>query len=145
MITSIETHQVELLHGEITGRVINAFYATYDCLGTGFLESVYRAGLALELADAGLRLRREVPIDVWMKGHRIGHFRADMIVNDVVILEIKASRAVDDADRRQVMNYLRATDVEVGLLLHFGPKPAFQRFFFENTKKQGSAAPLRKP
>jgi GxxExxY protein len=130
----------KLMHGDLTGRIIGGFYAVYDELGYGFLESVYRNALVYELLQRGLSASIETPVDVWYKGQRVGHYRADIIVAETVVIEAKASRAIDEADRKQLMNYLRATNLEVGLLLHFGPKAAFQRIVFENQRKRASNA-----
>ena len=100
---------------------------------------MYRNALAYELEKRGVACAREVPVEVWYKGQKIGHFRADLVVEQCIVLEVKASKSVDDADRRQLLNYLRATQLELGLLLHFGPKAAFQRLIFENQPKRGLA------
>lgn len=124
-----------MVEAALTGQVIGAFYSTYDALGFGFLESVYCNALALELRARGISFRREAPIDVWMRGVRVGHFRADFVVEDGIVLEVKASRTLDEGNRRQLLNYLRATKIEIGLLLHFGPKPEFHRYFMGNSTK----------
>src|SRR5688572_6776534 len=125
----------ELLHSRLTNRVIKSFYCVYDALGFGFLESVYCNALAHEFTKAGLRFEREVVMDVWYDGVLVGHFRADFLVEGTIILEIKAGQATTDADRKQVMNYLRGTSTELGLLLHFGPKPIVQRLLYTNDRK----------
>ena len=79
---------------------------------------------------------REVPIDVWYDGEKVGHFKADFLVEGRVILEVKASQAMTEADRKQLLNYLRGSSVEVGLLLHFGPKPVVQRILYTNDRKR---------
>lgn len=123
------------LHSELTDRIIGAFYKVYDSLGFGFLESVCKNALAKVLRDMGIAFEREVPIDVYFEGEPVGHFKADFLVDGKVILEVKASQAAGDADTKQLLNYLRATRAEVGLLLHFGPKPMVQRRVFENQRK----------
>jgi len=125
----------DFLHSELTNRSIGAFYRVYDALGFGFLESVYKNAVAKVLTDRGMRFEREVPIDVYFEGEPVGHYRADFLVEGCVILEVKASQAITDADTKQLLNYLRATRAEVGLLLHFGPKPLVQRRVFENSRK----------
>jgi GxxExxY protein len=107
---------------ELTGRIIRCFFVVYDALGFGFLESVYRRAMSLEFAANGIDARCEIPIDVCFRKEKIGHFRADFIVEQKVIIEIKASHTLVDADRKQLLNYSRATQMDVGLLLHFGPK-----------------------
>jgi len=126
----------ELLHAGITGRIINAFYPVYDELGYGFLENVYRGALEVELRRHNLVYRREIPIDVFYRGNRVGYYKADFLVEDKIIVEAKASRTLDDADRKQLLNNLRATRIEAGLLLHFGPKATFKRMVFENDRKR---------
>jgi len=138
-----ENSSSTLTHGDLTGRIINAFYAVYDELGYGFLESVYRGALAYELRERGLALSVEEPVDVWYKGTKIGHYRADIVIERRIVIEVKAAKATDESDRRQLLNYLRATKLEVGLLLHFGPKAAFQRLVFENKRKTGIEAVVR--
>jgi GxxExxY protein len=126
--------RARLLCGEITGTVINGFHITYDRLGFGFLESVYRRALAMELRAFGLDVVEEAPIDVWYGGVKIGRYRADLLVESQVIVEIKAGRALGEADRKQLLNYLRASELEVGLLLLFGPSPVFKRLVFDNSR-----------
>ena len=116
-----------LVQEGITRGVIGAFYTVYNELGYGFLESVYRNALLLELDRRDLRADAEVPIDVVYKGRTVGIFRADVLVERAVLLELKAAQAVGVADRRQLLNYLKATEIEVGLLLHFGPRAQFHR------------------
>jgi GxxExxY protein len=123
-----------LLHGELTGQ-INAFYATYDTLGYGYLESVYVLAFVDELRARGLDVRCEVPITVWYGEVKVGRFPADILVEDKILIEVKSSEYVTPASKKQLLNYLRATRVEVGLLFHFGPKPFFYRLCFENKNK----------
>jgi GxxExxY protein len=108
----------------------------YNVLGYGFVESVYSNALAKELRKAGLQFAREVPIDVWYEGTIVGQFRADFLVEEKVVLENKASQQLTEADRKQLLNCLRGTDIEVGLLLHFGSKPSHQRLIYSNDQKR---------
>lgn len=124
-----------LLEGDLTGRIIKCFYRVYDTLGFGFLESVYRQALLMELAAEGLIATAEAAIDVWYRARRIGHFRADILVEGRIIVEIKASELLPIDARKQLLNYLRGSSVEVGLLLHFGPKAKFQRLIHSNENK----------
>jgi GxxExxY protein len=126
---------MEFKHKEITERIIQVFYDVYNELGHGFLEAVYEEAMAIALASAGLRVGRQVVIHVWFRSHRIGDFRADMLIDNVVLLELKATRAIDQSHQAQLLNYLRATDIEVGLILNFGPQPQFKRFAFDNGRK----------
>jgi GxxExxY protein len=119
----------------LTGRIIGAFYEVYNELGQGFLASVYEKALAVALAMGGLRVGRQVPIPVWFRGHQVGDFRADLLVEDVVILELKADRVLEPVHEAQLLNYLRATAIEVGLLLNFGPQPQVKRLVFDNSRK----------
>ena len=124
-----------LLEGELTGRIIKCFCRVYDALGFGFLESVYQNALLYELAAEGLVAVAEQALDVWYKDRIIGHFRVDLLVEGRVIIEIKASEVLAPAGRKKLLNYLRGSTVEVGLLLHFGPKPKFERVVFTNENK----------
>ena len=126
----------ELKHGKITDQIIRMFYEVYNELGHGFLESVYQRSLVLTLTSAGLYVRSPVDIPVWFRGTRVGSFEADVLVEDCVLLELKAARALVSNHRAQLMNYLRATEIEVGLLLNFGEKPEFKRLIFDNLKKK---------
>lgn len=117
----------KLLHREITKSVIACFYAVYDRLGFGFLENVYCGALTLELKRRGHRISREVLTPVYYDGVQIARYKMDFVVDDVVILEVKSTELLNPNDERQLLNYLRATPYEVGLLLHFGPKPKFYR------------------
>ena len=117
----------DLVESELTRKIIGAFFACYNELGYGFLESVYRRALTAELRARGMRAEEEVPIEVCYKGIVVGSFKLDLLIEDRVIVEAKATAALGIADRRQLINYLRATNLEVGLLLHFGPEPRFAR------------------
>jgi len=122
-------------HEDLTERIIGVFYAVYNELGYGFLESVYEHAMAIALREAGFNVVQQPPISVHFRGQTIGEFRADLLVNDEVIVELKAARAIEKAHEAQVMNYLRATKIEVGLLMNFGPNPDFKRFIFDNDRK----------
>ena len=116
-----------LLERELTGEIISAFYECYNELGYGFLESVYRRALSTELRARGHRCAEEGQIEVTYKGVIVGAYRFDLIVDDRVLIEAKAGEVLGPSDKRQLLNYLRATRIEVGLLLHFGPEPRFLR------------------
>jgi GxxExxY protein len=124
-----------LLHSEVTGKIIGVFFDVYNDLGHGFVESVYENALVVVLNAAGLEVAREVPIAVWYRGVHVGEFRTDILVNNVVLLELKAAKGIEFAFEKQLMNYLRATSVEVGLILNFGPTAQYRRFVFENARK----------
>ncbi len=125
----------KLLHAGLTDKIIGAFYEVYNDLGYGFIESVYENALCVALSAAGLNVGRQVPIAVWYRGVPVGEFRADVVVNDTVLLELKAAKAIDLAFEKQTMNYLRATNLEVALILNFGPSAQFRRLVFENARK----------
>ena len=116
-----------LLHGDLSERVLKAFYEVYNELGSGFLESVYEHSLAIALQEAGLRVARQQPIEVSFRGRVVGEFRADLVVEDLLIIEVKACSALSGAHEAQLLNYLRATGYQVGLLLNFGPQAQFKR------------------
>ena len=121
-------------YAELTQKIIGVFYEVYNELGTGFLESVYQKSLALALESTGLTVCSRVDIPVWFRGHQVGHFEGDLLVERCVLLELKASRALDSSHQAQLLNYLRATGIEVGLLLNFGPKPEFKRLAFDSKR-----------
>jgi len=126
-MTRKEPDRVELVERELTGQIIGAFYQCYSSLGFGFLESVYRRALALELRHRNLTVVEEKPLEVVYRGVPVGHFRLDLLVERCVAVELKSAIALGPTDQRQVINYLRAGNLQVGLLLHFGPQPAFHR------------------
>ena len=124
-----------LLHGELTEKISGVFFQVHWELGFGFLESVYASAMQIALVEAGLRVEREVPVAVHFRGRRVGAFRADMIVESAVVLELKAGDRLDPTSPDQAMNCLKATRLEVGLVLHFGRKPSFKRFIHTNDRK----------
>lgn len=123
------------LHQEITDKVIKAFYQVYNTLGYGFLEKVYQNALLIELAKLGFELKSQYPIKVYYEGKLVGDYFADIIVNNCVILELKAHESLCDEHEFQLINYLKATKIEIGLLLNFGKKPEFKRKIFTNDRK----------
>jgi len=125
-----------LKHKELTDKIIGVFYEVYNELGHGFLESVYERAIAIALSQAGMQVERQLPLEVTFRGHVVGDFRADLIVERSVILELKAAAGIDPSHEAQLLNYLRATEIEVGLVLNFGSKPQFKRMVFENSRKQ---------
>jgi len=127
----------DLKHHEITRSVIGSFYQVYKELGQGFLEAVYVEALSLALRAEGLSVSREMPIKVYFRGHVIGRFRADVVVNGKVLIEVKALPRLEPMHGAQILNYLRATALEVGLLLNFGRRPQFRRLRFDNSFKTG--------
>ena len=124
-----------MLHEEITSQIIAAFFAVYNTLGYGFLEKVYENALVLELQRKGLAAQKQIPIKVKYAGQIIGEYFADLLVEDKVIVELKAADKIIPIHEAQLLNYLKATDMEVGLLLNFGPKADFKRKVFSNARK----------
>ena len=116
-----------LLHGEVTEQVIGAFFEVHRILRPGFLESTYAGAMALELSDRAIAFEREATLHVFYKNRIAGVYRPDFFVGGCLVVELKATRAVGDADKRQIVHYLRATNTQVGLLLHFGPEANFFR------------------
>ena len=127
-----------LLHEEITDIIIRCFYKVYNELGFGFLEKVYENALFIELKNCGLESVKQIPIEVYYQNCPVGNYFADIIVNDKVIIEIKAGEgSLIEVHELQLINYLKATRIEVGLLLSFGKKPEFKRKIFTNDNKSG--------
>ncbi|RTL14716.1 MAG: GxxExxY protein [Flavobacteriaceae bacterium] len=124
-----------ILHKELTGSILKLFYEVYNELGYGFLEKVYQNALYNELKNNGFKVESQKQIKVYYKNIEVGEYYADLIVNDKVILELKATEAITEAHEFQLLNYLKSTNIEVGLLLNFGKKPEFCRKVFQNYKK----------
>jgi GxxExxY protein len=125
-----------LKHSELTERIIGIFYDVYNELGHGFLESTYAEAMVVALEEAGLKVAREVGVPVWFRGRKVGQYFADLLVNNAVLLELKTARTLESAHEAQLLHYLRATDIEVGLLLNFGTRPQFRRLLFDNQRKK---------
>ncbi|HET7144459.1 MAG TPA: GxxExxY protein [Anaerolineales bacterium] len=123
-------------HSDVTEQIIGAFYAVYSTLGYGFLEDVYIKAVVIELKRRGLIPNTEQPIEVFYADQLIGKYYADVVVNDLVIVELKAVRVLVAEYEAQLLNYLKATPYEVGLLLNFGPKPETKRRSFDNSRKE---------
>jgi GxxExxY protein len=120
-------------HSEITDIIIKAFYKVYNTLGYGFLEKVYENALLIELGREGLKARKQKRIIVHYDGFEAGEYYADIIVNNLIIIELKAAEFLCQEHEFQLINYLKATEIEVGLLLNFGRKPEIKRKVFANT------------
>jgi GxxExxY protein len=125
-----------LLHKELTSSILKIYYNVYNELGYGFLEKVYQNALYYELKENGFKVEAQKRIKVYYKEILVGEYVADIIVNDLVILELKAQVYIVDANEFQLLNYLKATEYEVGLLLNFGKEPEFVRKVFENKNKK---------
>ncbi|MDY0270736.1 GxxExxY protein [Trichloromonas sp.] len=124
-----------LKYQELTDHVLCCFYNVYNRLGYGFLEKVYENALMVELRKSGLASRAQCPIKVHYDGYIVGEYIADIMVDDKIMVEVKASRSLMPGHEAQLLNYLKATEIEVGLLLNFGPKPEIKRKIFDNDKK----------
>ena len=122
-------------HSAVTQKIIAAFYEVYNTLGYGFLEKVYENALVIALTSLGLRVEQQARIAVCFQGQIVGEYFADLLVKDKVIVELKAVSRLLMEHEAQLLNYLRATPYEVGLLLNFGPKPDFRRKAFDNSRK----------
>ena len=119
-------------HHDITRAIIAAYYEVYNRLGFGFLETHYATALDRELRTAGRSVSREHAVYIYYREEELGFHRLDLVVDAKVVVEIKATNTLHPSARRQLYNYLRATNLEVGLLLHFGPEPRFQRIYVPN-------------
>lgn len=126
---------MELLHRDLTDVILKTFYEVYNELGYGFLERVYQNALYIELKNKGLEVVPQKKIKVYYRGNIVGDYYADLIVEDRIILELKAVEYIVEQFENQLLNYLKGTDCEVGLLLNFGKKPEFRRKIFENKRK----------
>lgn len=124
------------LQNETTDKIISAFYTVYNKLGFGFLEKVYQNSMLIELQKQGLVCHPQKKIIVYYDNTMVGEYYADIIVNNSVILELKASEILVPENECQLVNYLRATDIEVGLLLNFGKKPEIKRKIYTNNLKK---------
>ena len=128
---------MEAKHKDITELIIQAFYTVYNTLGYGFLEKVYQNALVIELRKLGLEVIPEACIKVYYNGQVVGEYFADLLVAGVVLVEIKAVRTLAPEHEAQLLNYLKATPYEVGLLLNFGPQPQIKRKVYDNERKGG--------
>ena len=116
-----------VLHSDVTNEIIGAMFAVHDSLGTGFVESVYANALAVDLRARGIEVERHVPFNVLYRGVNVGRYVADLIVAGKVVVETKVAKASDPAHRAQLLNYLRASGLEVGLVVNFGSSAQFKR------------------
>jgi GxxExxY protein len=127
---------MDLLHKEITEKLIKCYYKVYNTLGYGFLEKVYENAFALELQQNGLDVKCQFPIKVYYENKIVGEYYADIIVNNLIIIELKASTCLLEEHECQLINYLRATEIELGLLLNFGKEAEYKRKVFMNKYKK---------
>lgn len=122
-------------HSDITDKILKAFFQVHTELGYGFAEKVYENALVLLLQEFGLIVEQQKPIKVYFHGQIVGEYIADLVVNNVVLLELKAVEGIIDRHSAQLWNYMKATKFEVGLVLNFGPKAEFRRRVFDNERK----------
>ncbi|MFZ2407411.1 MAG: GxxExxY protein [Methylobacter sp.] len=123
-------HTDKLKYKELTHLILKGFYDVYNELGGGFLESVYENAMALVLQQQGLQVETQKDIAVYFRGTLIGSFRADMIIEEKILLELKAVRCLKPVHEAQLLNYLKATRIELGLLMNFGDEPTFKRLVY---------------
>ena len=131
----------EFLHKEITSKIIQAFYKVYNTLGYGFLEKVYENAMRIELGKSGLRVEQQKNIKVYYDSEQVGDYYADLLIENLVIVELKAAETICDEHETQLLNYLKATDIEVGLLINFGKKAEIKRKIFLNKNKKLTSDP----
>lgn len=127
---------MELLHKEITEKIIKAYYKVYNTLGYGFLEKVYGNAMAIELRNMGFEVKCQYPINVFYESEVIGEYYADIVINDIVVIELKASSSLLEEHECQLINYLKATEIELGLLMNFGKEAEYKRKVFMNKFKK---------
>lgn len=132
-----------MLHQQTTNAILGAFFEIYRARGYGFLEAVYSNSLAVELGMRGLSVKREVPVQVHWKEVSVGTYRIDLLAEEKVLVEVKTVERLVEAHNRQLVNYLRATGLVVGLLLNFGPEPQFVRRVNSKSPDAQSPRPVR--
>jgi GxxExxY protein len=128
-------------HSEITELIIKAFYKVYNTLGYGFLEKVYENAMLIELKKMGLNAVAQPPVKVFYEGEQVGVYFADILVENKVMLELKTADGIAAENEAQLINYLKATDIEIGLVLNFGKKPQFKKKAFSNEFKESKDLP----
>lgn len=122
-------------HSDLTGKILGAFFQLHKEMGFGFSEKVYQAALVILLEELGMVVEQQRPIKVYFRDKVVGKYVADMVINGVVLLELKAVERLVDAHSAQLLNYLKSTEIEVGLLLNFGPQAEFRRKIYDNSRK----------
>jgi len=122
-------------HSDLTGKILGAFFQLHKEIGFGFSEKVYQAALAILLEELGMVVEQQKPIKVYFHKKVVGEYVADMVVNGVVLLELKSVEKLTDVHSAQLLNYLKSTEIEVGLLLNFGPEAEFRRKIYDNSRK----------
>ena len=127
---------MDLLHKEITEKIIKAYYKVYNTLGYGFLEKVYENAMAIELRNMGFEVKCQYPINVFYETEIIGEYYADIVINNIIVIELKASSSLLEEHECQLINYLKATEIELGLLMNFGKEAEYKRKVFMNKFKK---------
>ena len=135
-LSSVFKNIITMQYEEKTDRIIKAFFKVYNTLGYGFLEKVYHNAFLIELRSLGFDVKSQYPIDVYYEEFMVGEYFADIIVDNCIIIENKAAEALREEHEFQLINYLKATDMEVGLLFNFGKTPSFKRKYFTNDRKK---------
>lgn len=123
-----------LKHRELSRQIIKKFYEVYNELGSGFLESIYENAFQILLKQSGVDVEKQLPITVYFRDQIVGEYKADLIVEDKILIELKSVAAILPKHEAQIINYLKATDIEIGLLMNFGDEPEFKRFVFEDKR-----------
>jgi GxxExxY protein len=118
----------------LTRQIIKAFYEVYNELGTGFLESVYENAFDLVLRENGFKIQKQSPLTVYFRNTKVGFFKTDLIVEGKVLIELKAVRTILPEHKAQIINYLKSTEIDIGLLMNFGDRPEFRRFIFDRKR-----------
>jgi len=137
----MNTDQNRFKYQELTEKIIGIFYNVYNELGYGFLESVYEKCLIIALRENALDAEEQVAIPIFCRGHAVADFSADLLVNGKILIEIKTCKTLERAHEAQLLNYLRATEIEIGLLLNFGERPQIRRLIFDNERKKHRGSP----
>lgn len=131
----MNTEKQDVKYKELTEKIIKIFYRVYNKLGYGFLEKVYENAMMVEFKREGISILPQSPLRVFYENEVLGEYFADMLIDNKVIVEIKAAKSLAAENEAQLLNYLKATDIEIGLLLNFGPKPEIKRKIFDNDRK----------
>lgn len=131
----MEMRESKYLYSDLTDQIIKAYYCVYNELGYGFLEKVYENALMIELVQMGFTVEQQKKVDVYYKDNNVGYYLSDLIVDAKVIVEVKAAESICLDHECQLINYLKASDKEVGLLLNFGVSPSLKRKIFSNKYK----------
>jgi len=131
-----------ILHKSITDAILKVFYDVYNELGYGFLEKVYQNAMYFELKSLGYKVEAQKQIKVYFKKQLVGDYYSDLLVEDKVIVELKATELLMNVHVAQIMNYLKATPIEIGLLINFGEEPEFKRLYYSNDRKSNIKNPL---